>query len=543
MLVILRMLLLIVCVCLFGLQQARATCSIVVPPSPRYVGNKTSDNKCTDNDIQSAINAVNCPGSKIFITGERSYTNQHLVISGQSLSLIGSASACGVANANGGISTAPTAPLRTLTGSSTLGASVISIIGNSTVTLQYLDITGGNLGSSGKGGGVFFFGSGALTLDTTTVDANQADSGGGISMNSPSSSALTLTLLKNSLVTNNIATTSGGGILLEGNSQLIAISDQTLIGSNQALGGYGGGIHIIGPARADIGSAGHDGTGVISNNSAVYGGGIAARATQNNAQDAIVQLFTSNAEHPVDVQNNQASAIGGAIYLQPFQDATGSFSDARFCAYNFRIDDNTAADGAAIYSDVTSASGQADRGSSTYMNVPSQNPPLCGTATPATFGAVACAADAPCNALADNRAEQMDTTPTGGATIFVHAGLFNGESISPQHNRGGELIHAVGNASAYPIAAVSSCLISSNSFTGDLIVAEYANVALQNCTIAGNTFLAFGMPFVHHLISLDANSHLGMHDSMHRSNQSAHTRHARQYQRPDPHHREKRVIE
>lgn len=227
-----------------------------------------------------------------------------------------------------------------------------------------------------------------------------------------------------------------------------------------------------------------------------------------------MQLFTSNAEHPVDVQNNQAAAVGGAIYLQPFQDVTGSFSDARFCAYNFRIDGNTAADGAAIYSDVSSTSGQADRGSSTYMNLPTQNPPLCGAATPATFGAVACAADAPCNALADNRAEQMDTTPTSGATIFVHAGLFNGERISPQHNRGGELIHAVGNASAYPTAGLSSCLISSNSFTGDLIVAEYAVVELQNCTIAGNIFLAFGMPFVHYLISLDANSHLGMNDSI-----------------------------
>lgn len=283
MFVILRMPLLIFCMCLIGLQQARAVCPVNVPPQPRYVGNTTSDNKCTDNDIQSAINAVTCPGTRIYITGERNYTGQHLVISGQSLSLIGSASACGVENANGGGGAVPIAPLRTLTGSSTLGASVISIIGNSTVTLQYLDITGANLGSSGKGGGIFFFGSGALTLDTTSVDSNRADSGGGISMNSPSSSALTLTLSKNSLIINNVATTSGGGILLEGNSQLIAIADQTLIGSNQALGGYGGGIYVIGPARADIGSAGHDSAGVVSNNSAVYGGGIAARAIQNNA--------------------------------------------------------------------------------------------------------------------------------------------------------------------------------------------------------------------------------------------------------------------
>ncbi|QBB71450.1 hypothetical protein ELE36_14390 [Pseudolysobacter antarcticus] len=514
MFMILRMLLLIFCACLIGVQQARAVCSISVPPQPRYVGNTTSDNKCTDNDIQSAINAAACPGTRIYITGERNYTGQHLVISGQSLSLIGSAAACGVENANGGGSAVPTAPLRTLTGSSTLGASVISIIGNSTVTLQYLDITGGNLNGSGKGGGIFFYGSGALTLDTTTVDSNQADSGGGINMNSPSSSALTLTLLKNSLVTNNVATTSGGGILLEGNSQLIAISDQTLIGSNQALGGYGGGIHIIGPARADIGSAGHDSAGVVSNNSAVYGGGIAARATQSNAQNAVVQLFTSNAEHPVDVQNNHASALGGAIYLLPFEDSTGSSSDAVFCAYNFRIDNNTAADGAAIYSDDASASGQSDHGSSTYMNLPAPNPPLCGAATPATFGAVVCAADAPCNALTANRAEQMDTTPTSGATIFVRAGLFNGERISLQHNQGGELIRAAGNASAYPVAALSSCLVSSNSFTGDLILAEYAVVELQNCTIAGNIFFSFGPVFPHYLIYLDANSHLVMNDSI-----------------------------
>jgi hypothetical protein len=511
--VIPRMLLLVFFASLLGLRQARAACSMVVPPPPRYVGNTTSDNKCTDNDIQSAINAVSCPGTRIYITGERNYTGQHLVISGQSLSLIGSASACGVENASGG-SAVPTAPLRTLTGSSTLGASVISIIGNSSVTLQYLDITGGNLGSSGKGGGIFFFGSGALTLDTTTVDSNHADSGGGISINSPSSSALTLTLLKNSLVTNNVAATSGGGILLEGNSQLIAIADQTLIGSNQALGGYGGGIHIIGPARADIGSGGHDSAGVVSNNSAVFGGGIAARAIHNNAQNAIVQLFTSNAKHPVDVQNNHASALGGAIYLQPFADSTGNSSEARLCAYNFRLDGNTAADGAAIYADAASASGQPDHGSAMYINLPIQNPPLCGTATPATFGAVACAADAPCNAVSANRAEQIDTTPTSGATILVHAGLLDGERISLQHNQGGELIHATGNASTYPVVALASCLTSSNAFSGDLIVAEYAAVELENCTMAGDIFLAFGPAFVHHLIYLDANSYLIMHDSI-----------------------------
>jgi len=512
MFMILRMLP-VVCVCLLGLQEARAACSVIVPPLPRYVGNTATDNKCTDNDIQSAINAVACPGTQIYITGERNYTGQHLVISGQSLSLIGSASACGVANANGGGGVVPTAPLRTLTGSSTLGASVISIIGNSTVILQYLDITGGNLSGAGKGGGIFFYGTGSLTLDTTTVDGNQAGSGGGISMNSPGSA--TLSLLNNTQVLRNKATTSGGGILLESNTHLIAVSDHTLIGSNTALGGYGGGIYVIGPARADIGSSGYGADGVVSSNTAVYGGGIAARATQSNAQNAIVQLFTTNAEQPVNIQGNHASAIGGAIYLQPFQDSNGKFSDATLCAYNFRIDGNIAADGAAIYMDAASASGQTDHGSATYMNLPMQNPPLCGVATPATFGAVACAADAPCNTLARNRAEQIDTTPTSGATIFVgHDGFFDGARISLQHNQGGELIHAAGNPSASPVAALSSCLISSNSFTGDLIVAEYAAVDLQNCTIAGNIIFSFGTVFVHHLIYLDANSYLGMNDSI-----------------------------
>jgi hypothetical protein len=351
--------------CLLAWSQAKAlsNCSPFVPTPIRYVGDVAHDNKCTDDNIQSAINNIPCQGTKILITGEHTYTAQALTIQDKSLSLIGSSSACGISNTTGvdGVSL-PTAPVITISGAGQTGNSVIAISGSSNVTLQYVEITGANKINAGEGGGIFFGGTGSLTLDTDTVDLNQADYGGGIDV-SPTG-ATTLTLLKYNYIIANTAGTSGGGIRIEGNTHLIAVSDQTLIGFNTAIFGYGGGMEVIGPARADIGSPGFGfgSGGVISDNTASYGGGIAVLANQDGDNNAIVQFFTTDPERPVTVKDNIGTIEGGAIYAKPFASSTSDSSNAGICAYNFRMDGNTAPEGAVMYLDYDTATIGSDSG-------------------------------------------------------------------------------------------------------------------------------------------------------------------------------------
>jgi hypothetical protein len=79
----------------------------------------------------------------------------------------------------------------------------------------------------------------------------------------PSPGAGILTLDANTLVLENTADVDGGGIRVEGDSRLFMLANSTLIGYNHAPNGSGGGIEVVGPARADIGSSGYHGSAVI----------------------------------------------------------------------------------------------------------------------------------------------------------------------------------------------------------------------------------------------------------------------------------------
>jgi hypothetical protein len=159
--------------------------------------------------------------------------------------------------------------------------------------LQYLTISGGHDAADGAGGGVDYDGTGTLTLATSTVSGNTAGYGGGINIKGSGGEA-TLTLLSHSVIIANIAGVSGGGIRLEGTSRLFALSDFTQIAANSAVvpdggtsTGYGGGIEILGPARADIGSPGYNDGAVVVGNEA---NNRAARQRQRRSGAAHVRL-------------------------------------------------------------------------------------------------------------------------------------------------------------------------------------------------------------------------------------------------------------
>src|ERR1700722_16416973 len=182
---------------LLGTTPAYAICFGL--PKQVYVGDTSSDSDCTYNDIQSALSAEGgtCP-AVVNITREHTYTSQALTISGKGLTLKGwgDGVTCNLLKNCTTVGCLPAetgAPLITLSGTS--GSSVLHIDGASGVSLIDLTITGGILNLQQGGGGIYFGGSGSLSLANTTVSYNEAGFGAGVAM-SPSGSA-TLTLNSN----------------------------------------------------------------------------------------------------------------------------------------------------------------------------------------------------------------------------------------------------------------------------------------------------------------------------------------------------------
>ena len=207
-----------------------------------------SDAACGFTDIQAAVNAAGAnPGEDyVWIANNKTYSNEQVTIHDQDVIIEGGFTSCS------DFTIAPT-DFTTLTGATNAGP-IFSIGGTSNVTLNNLVLTGANRSSSVEGGAIFFTGSGSLSLSNSTLSRNHAQCGAGIDM-SPTGNS-TLTLNSNVTIAFNTAETSGGGIRMEGDTHLVAVSDQTDIGFNTATSGYGGGIEIIGPAYADIGSPG-----------------------------------------------------------------------------------------------------------------------------------------------------------------------------------------------------------------------------------------------------------------------------------------------
>jgi hypothetical protein len=464
----------------------------VCKPTPhyRYVGDMTpvtGDPLCTDNDIQSAIDHSPCP-TTIVITRERSYTNEALTINNQSLTLtaVGDGVPCGINPATfycdpsvaSCTNPPPTQPVVTITGGQP-NKSVLTITGTSNVTLQYLEVTGGNLSSSQRGGGIFFGdagsgGYGTLTLDTVTVDHNTAGYGGGISF-SPGPLTSTpiyssLTLLPNTLILENTAVNDGGGIRIEeGAASLFALRPQTLIAYNSALNGYGGGIVVV-DGLVDIGSPGYNGSPVLQYNNAQAGGGAIAAFRAGS-----VRLFTTDSQHPVQVSNNSTSGLGGAVYLkgEHVADFYQGFN-ARLCAFNYQIDNNIGVSGAAIYADIDPDNG---------YSVADLNPPdECGpSGSLSAEGAVACAV--PCNQMRGNIAENPNTSlPTGGSIVGVSFSYFRVNKLDLRGSIAGDLIEQAGASSS---VSLNTCLLADNHTGHELVGSSY--LSIDNCTIANNT--------------------------------------------------------
>ena len=465
----------------------------------RCVGDHASDIYATDPDIPTAIANATCPNTVITITHEKPnvLTGVALEINNKSnLTLIGlpPGDNCNSApptcdptvgcHGGGG----PLPPQVALYG--TNAASVLYIHGSSSVTLESLQLYGG--GNTTYGGGIHFTGTGSLTLIETTIYDNNATYGGGIQFNGSGGNA-TLTLGAGTLINSNGATSDGGGIHINGTSRLFALQPYTYIFNNVAAG-HGGGIEVVGPARADIGSPGLNGAPVVDFNKAAYGGGISIDADQAGLAGgnyATVRLFTLDSKSPVQVSNNTASHTGGGIYLKPFLGSTIRF--ALFCASDFRIDNNIAQEGSAIYADEDYDSISGDfLGGLVRLNADLDNE--CSTPEPIQdLGGVPCAAGASCNTISGNVAEDSSSQPTAGSAILAQTDAdLQANRFVMRHNQGAHAIRSFGPDPNTGLARISNCLIADNTLTAEMIRIEddgygEGGTTIDGCTIVNNS--------------------------------------------------------
>lgn len=448
-------------------------------PDTRRVGNTSTDTACTDDTIQAAIDNAVCPNTTIYITQERSYSAQHLTIQDESLALIGVATSCGGAGAARPAASpdaVPTAPIVTLDGAGNGGTSVLAVRGSGNLLLQFLELTHGSGGAGSHGGGIDFQGAGTLTLDTTTVDGNSANFGGGIGFSGIGASA-NLILNAYTVIESNTASGNGGGIDIEGSADLRTTQPFTRIHGNQALNGNGGGVAVVSPARADIGSPGYNAVGILDGNAAAFGGGISGQVT--NQDELVMNFFSADARHPVTLSNNFASQGGGALYVLPHGSGL-----AVACLSDFRIAGNTSPEGAAILVD---ADVSAATPATAYLEFNALNFVFC----PNALAHATCAPDVSCNVVEGNVNADGASQPQPGATITQRAnfiGEFGAGRFAMRGNTGMHAVQAIDST-----ASLNNCLIADNTYSAAALSSENRGngaqpptFAIDSCTLANN---------------------------------------------------------
>jgi predicted outer membrane repeat protein len=363
--------------------------------------------------------------------------------------------------------------------------SVLTVNGAISLSLKSLQFTGAN--TSGNGGGIDFDGTGLLDVINVSIFGNHAGRGGGIYANGQSNGFLKVRVHKPTTIDNNSADHNGGGIRVQGNTRLFMLEGGTSITNNTVTftddDGAGGGIQVVGPARADIGS------GIISGNSARRGGGISVDGHDNDSGN--LRIFMTKPGQPTRIENNKASLTGGGIYQAANTHFGGATGLGNVCGFGFAINSNTAQEGAAIYLDtafdVDGNEAPVGDYSSTSL-VGGINSNCDGLEAASALGAIDCAVGIPCNTINDNRAQDSSGNPTDGSTILYQTGAsFLAERFEMRRNVGGHLVHGFAR-NEFGTNFLKSCLFVDNQSSIDLIrLDEEGPLVLNNCTLSANT--------------------------------------------------------
>ena len=424
---------------MFFLMLCAIDASAITLPKTRHVG--PSATNCDYSDIASAIAASNS-GDTIVIDGGGSYTSQHLLIADKSLAL--AAGPCqpiigGRPEANAQV---------TLSGDAHATSAVITITGTSAVTLTDLKITGNT--NSHDGGGIEHTSSGKLTLNNVLVTGNSAGNGGGVDV----SGAADLVIGNDTQIIGNTATLAGGGVRFASTGTLTMAGSGNLIASNDAAG-FGGGLYVFG-GTADITASGIGTLPLFSLNTAYAGGAIAVRSTAT--QLAAVYLGDVNTA-PIALDNNSATQYGGAVYVEPYQNATVQLA-ASFSGINVRITRNSASDGAAA-----------------YVACPNGNAATCDVG-----GNFALGTDS-CNGVDCSTVYQNTASSPNGAVITLKKGLGLIQNTRVYANSGAYVVQTALGAGVQ----ISESIAYANQADQSVFYANTGSFSIAQSTIADNT--------------------------------------------------------
>ena len=305
------------------------------------------DNTCNFTNIDNALAAAetHSGADTIRLTRTGDYTAAAITFSTtQELTITGGFANCTTATED--------SVYTILSGAGAPAASVITINGDtgSLVRLRKLTIKNGDVASTGSvGGGIQYNGKGRLDIADSLIQNNTGAYGGGINAGGTSDAA-ELDIGPNTQITGNIAIYNGGGIY--SNNIETAIRGSGIgIYSNEATGlagsgGYGGGIDIRACALISAVYLGSPGLGgnlsVVSNNTAVYGGGVAIETPSGCDKPADLRMY-STAAGLTSLKGNIASISGGGVYMS----RGGGLTD--IYVNNASIQNNTAPVASALY--------------------------------------------------------------------------------------------------------------------------------------------------------------------------------------------------
>ncbi len=447
---------------------------------------------CSHGTIQSAINAANASAGADTVRLTRSLTYQPEAVTinaVENLNLVGGFATCTQA--------ATDSNKTVISGAGGASEPVLRITAGTgiVVKLRHLTITLGDEDGNGAGGGIRFQGDGALEIIESNITNNAAAYGGGIYALGTGSNA-ELIISESTVISGNTARYSGGGVSIGGPIEMTMNAPNSIIAFNEALGqaagtGYGGGLQVSGQATAYIGSSGVGGLGAIYSNTAIDGGGIAVISGAADGADATVYLYTTNPAQPVGVLGNYASDTGGAVYLQSYR-GSGAYATGRLCAWDFRLNDNAARDGSALYLNSDSSLGVLN-GSEVLLNDPTCTQPQ----------AVRCGSGISCNTISGNDAVETGGGFSNGATLRVlESARLIANRIELRGNRAGDAIRMTGESAT---VSMKDCLLARNEVSRQLFRTEgnFNYAYILGCTIAGNLINSTDIFHIEHRLALN----------------------------------------
>jgi hypothetical protein len=431
--------------------------------APIWVG---SDPGCDYATIQAAIDASQSAGmmpTAIHVAATdppAAYTAQEIRIVGRNLVLWGGWQQCR--------QTTPWIPdMVLISGAGGAAAAVIEVRDQAVVHLRGLDIQAGDPAeSSGSGGGVDWDASGALTIDATIIRNNAGVRGGGLRFHhQDAGSTAELVLKSNTRIEVNRAL-EGGGLHLSGYSRLSMVEANVFFHRNAATRGSGGGIQVIAPAKASIGSPDLSGgsVGVFRDNVArEEGGGIHVVNQFGVPGSAEVSLYSVDPMFPLSFVQNAAWA-GGAMAVNSL-----SAGASVLCALGLHVRGNDGFQAAAVSVTGPEASWTSSPAGACESTLPNDVPPC-----PAVGSSL-------CNVYADN---------VGALAIFKSIGFatLKAERLRVSGSRAiAGAVFDIGQANSPEFVGleIARSLIDAGD-TATIVNAFTGTATLRHVTIAGN---------------------------------------------------------